>query len=344
MNQRALLALTLASLSAGATACGSVETEPEADSVTTALENDTGGYTTDDEEPAFGAEAELDRAALEPTTPITDPMNSDADLVAMRGRPGAMTAHVSIVWGELPPDRTADRAHDWTGSFAVNRGGLVVRRTIGFEDRTDHVLPRSDRSKVDFESVTKPWADGLVLAVIDPEPDSAEPMTLTYTGRDGVSIRLALRDLVAGPVSTPVGDDGKRMVAVLIRDRDACDHGSLRGRWRPLRDNVGMFLGQALAADGTPIGHVRGIYGTRRNGQQVFFGKIIDLEGRFRGILAGRYGDGRFAGRWLTRNGDAGRVQGAYREGRPGDAVGGHFVARWAETTCAGDLPEPPAP
>jgi hypothetical protein len=85
---------------------------------------------------------------------------------------------------------------------------------------------------------------------------------------------------------------------------------------------------------------MRGIYGVRSTGERVFFGKYINLEGKFRGIYAGRYGDGHFAGRWLHRSGDKGALGGLYRETIPGPEVGGHFLGRWAETTC--DVPVDP--
>jgi hypothetical protein len=71
----------------------------------------------------------------------------------------------------------------------------------------------------------------------------------------------------------------------------------------------------------------------------VFFGKYINREGQFRGIFAGHYRDGRYLGRWMTRAGEHGRLGGQYRESLPGPEVGGAFMGRWAETSCAGDFP-----
>jgi hypothetical protein len=77
---------------------------------------------------------------------------------------------------------------------------------------------------------------------------------------------------------------------------------------------------------------VRGLFGVRASGEQVFFGKYIDLDGHFRGLFAGRYGDGRFAGKWIDRDlDDHGVLGGAYRETTDG---AGHFLGRWAETSC----------
>jgi hypothetical protein len=112
----------------------------------------------------------------------------------------------------------------------------------------------------------------------------------------------------------------------------------MRGRWHQLRPHLGVYVGGVANADGDLIGHVRGIYGERRNGEQVFFGKFINRDGAFTGIMAGHYRDGEFAGRWITRAGDAGRVHGMYRDGSRDGVLGGGWVARYAETRCAADL------
>ena len=82
---------------------------------------------------------------------------------------------------------------------------------------------------------------------------------------------------------------------------------------------------------------------SRQNGERVFFTKYIDRDGRFRGLFVGHHADGEFAGRWVIGTGDHGRAGGHYREGLPGPATGGAFVGRWAETSCAADLPDAPA-
>jgi hypothetical protein len=81
------------------------------------------------------------------------------------------------------------------------------------------------------------------------------------------------------------------------------------------------------------IGHVRGIYGQRQNGDDVLFGKFIDDAGHFKGILAGTYGSGSFDAKWLVASGEHGRIEGKYFDSP--DVRGGLFIARWADSTCA---------
>ena len=169
-----------------------------------------------------------------------------------------------------------------------------------------------------------------MLTIVDPSP-TAGPLVLTYTPNDGSTVRtLELRELADGPVVVDAGD-GNRIV-VSARDRDPCDHGLMRGRWHALAENHGVYVGVVANEDGERIGHVRGIWGTRKSGESVFFGKFIGADGRFRGILAGTYGEGEFQGRWIVRSGDHGQLHGVYF--RHEQLRGGAFMARWGETSC----------
>ncbi len=317
----------------------------DVESVSAGLELENGGLDTEDEAPQFDEARAFEAAALEHDVAVTDTLDADAAVVAMRERPDGLRARVAIVWGELPPDRTGDdTVHDWSGSLALNRGALVVRRRIGFEEGMDQVAPRTNRLSVEFQSVTRPFADGLVLEVLDDAPGAVEPLTLTYTTRDGtVRGSFPIVQLLAGPISVQVDAENRIVATGLRRDQDACEHGFMRGRWHALAANRGVFRGVVADADGAPIGHLRGIWGTRRSGEPVFFAKYINRGGEFRGLFTGHYADGNFRGRWLTRAGEHGRAGGHYRESLPGPEVGGGFIGRWAETSCAADL-APDAP
>jgi hypothetical protein len=334
-----LFAFAGALLASAAAGCMSSATDDDA-TAQAAIEQPNGGLTTTDEAPVFGAQDELDTAAIEPTADVADPAAQDPAVAAMDASATAAHLRVAIVWGHLPPDRTITTVTDWSGTIAVSRGALLVRHTIGFEPATDRLLPRADVRTVVFDSKTRPFADGLALAIVDPTPAAGDPLMLTYTPADGATpITFAVADLIHGPVSVDVGAGGDRMVAIALR-HDACAHGFLRGRWHSFKPDLGGFLGEVADDDGALIGHVRGIWGTRKSGERVFFGKYIALDGTFRGILAGHYEGGHFVGRWLDRGGDHGRVEGLYHAA-PGDQGAGHFLGRWAEASCAADLPDP---
>lgn len=303
----------------------------DAAAVASALEEDNGGFDTADEALQFGTPDLFASAAIESDAAVADALATDPAIVDLQATAEAHT--LVIVWGQLPADPLATDARDWSGELRLSRGALVVDRTIAFEDATDRLLPRQRRDAVAFASRTRPFVDGLVLTVLDPTPAAAEPLTLTYAAATGgATYTLDLSRLAAGPIVVDAGG-GNRIVATGVRrELDPCAAGFMRGRWHQLTPHVGAFLGGVADADGTPIGHVRGIYGERRSGAHVWFGKFIDRDGRFIGILGGEYRDGHFAGRWADRAGDRGAVHGVYFEG-PTLRAGG-WAARWAETTC----------
>jgi hypothetical protein len=323
--------LPLALLALGACVAAEDSQIPEtSEQVSSAIEKTNGGLTMNDESTMFGTPDLFELAAIEPDTAETaDAMRTEVD--AMGTQAGVRVRNVVIVWGRMPADPTATEVRDWSGRLELNRGGMMIRRRIAFEQAMgDHILPRTDRKTIDFVSHTRPAADGLVLTVADPAPGTG-PLTLTYTPADGSAARsLELRELADGPIVTDLGDGNK--IIVSARDRDACDHGFMRGRWHALNENGGVFLGVVGDENGDPIGHVRGIWGKRQNGAQVFFGKYINRDGQFRGILAGTYDEGHFDGRWIVRAGDHGQLHGVYF--RHENVKGGGFLARWGEASC----------
>jgi hypothetical protein len=332
--------LAVASFFAVAALACTSDGPPTEDEIASALELENGGLDTTDEAPMFGDEATFRDASLEADRTGTDPSVTDPEVIALRERPGVEGRRVLILWGQLPPDRMAE-PRVWDGALALNRGALIVRREVGFDGATDAVLARTVRTTVAFTSTTRPFVDGLVLEVLDPEPTAATPLVLTYTPRGGGdSLRFALRELADGPIAYDVGANGDQMVATALRveNDDACDHGFMRGRWHQVRPRLGRFLGVISDEDGATIGHVRGIWGARQNGDRVLFAKYIAVDGSFRGIFNGTWGDGAFRGRWIISTGDHGIAAGRYRESAPGDAVGGHFIGRWAETSCAAGI------
>ena len=300
--------------------------------VTSALEQENGGLTLDNELPMFGDETAFQSASIETDAVVTDTMASDPGVTTIENSTTGARHRVLIAWGRLPADPNATTGRDWSGSLTISRGALVVARRIGFEEATDHLLPRTTRETVEFQSVTRPFADGLLLRVLDPDPTQG-PLTLTYTSVDGsATYALDLSQLADGAVSIDAGD-GNRIVAAAIRDRDDCDHGFMRGRWLALRPGMGVFRGVVADANGDPAGHLRGIWGVRQNGDHVFFAKYINLDGTARGIFAGQYRDGDFRGRWIVSTGDHGIAGGHYFDAP--NVRGGFFAGRWAETSCA---------
>ena len=311
-------------------------TAEEAEEIASAVELENGGLDMNDEAPMFGDPQAFDEAALEADSAVDDPMASDAAVTAALATPDAAVYNTAVVWGQMPPDFRNRNGHEWDGTISINRGAMIVRRRVGFEHRTDAVAERSDPQSVRFRSMTLPLVDGLLLTIADPDPGSADPLTITYTSDAGQVFSASLADLVDGPQSLEVDESGNRILATAMREpADPCAHGTLRGRWHKVEDGRGRLIGVVSDAEGEPVGHVRGVYGRRRSGEQVFFGKYINRDGRFQGIFGGHYRDGNFSGRWIVRASlEHGDLAGMYRETIEGPETGGLFIGRWAETSC----------
>lgn len=308
----------------------------EAEQISGALEEDNGGLTTTDESPMFG---EASAYALEelpdPESAIADETESQPTVVDMMKLPAAKKYEAVLLWGQIPANLGNKMPHNWSGSIHVSRGAVIVRRTIRFEDKTDQLLPRTDPQSVEFTSVTLPANDGMRLTIVDPTPNAPEPLTVSYEGKDGVSFSAPLADLLSGPKSEDVDAAGNRFVGIAIDTPvDVCQHGFLGGHWRRVLGERGRLRGAVTDASGDVVGHMKGIWGQRKNGEHVFFGKYIDADGHFKGIFAGKYADGEYEGKWVV-GGDAGKLGGRYfaNDAAPG-RIAGFYVGRYAETSC----------
>ncbi len=336
----AFLSSALACAAVGCT--GNVPADDgEVAAISAALEQQNGGLTMTDEAPAFNDAASFAAADLpEPEQAFSDAMEASAPVKADLGTPGMSVVRVAMLWGQIPANPENQKVVDWSGTISINRGALLVRRVIRFEDKTDKLLPRTDKQSVSFTSMTRPANDGLRLDIIDPTPakEASEPLTLSYENKSGKVFTVAVAALEDGPKTKVIDDAGDRVVAMAApKIAIDCEHGTLGGKWHALKDGpkgVGKMIGVVRNDDGDPIGHIKGIYGHKKNGEEVFFGKYIDLAGHFKGIYGGHYDGGRFEGHWLVKDGDHGGLGGEYIEDVPGPAVGGHYLGRWAEAKC----------
>ena len=139
-----------------------------------------GGLTASDEQEAFADEALLAMSLAGEGEEIADPVADDPAVREMLRRgemapdPADTTrprfTFVHLRWGMLrdmmdtlavePPCEVTD----WTGSFHVDRGVLLVRRVIRFERPLDHIIfPRLDPMTVGVVSHTACGFDGVVL-------------------------------------------------------------------------------------------------------------------------------------------------------------------------------------
>jgi len=320
-------------------ALGCQDTMDDFDSaeVESALEKENGGYDMENEKKEFGTE-QLFTAAEEgeEESEVSDAIEDTDEVREMRDRPDAALFHTTIMWGQFPSNFELETPRTWDGTLSVNRGAIVVRSVIRFEGESDELIPRDDRKVVAFRSTTLPHRDGLRVTIIDPTPQSDEPLTLSYTDRDGnVVLSTAVRNLVEARKSVVVDDLNNRIVALSIPEPgDLCQSGFIGGKWHKITERFGIFVGKVKNSRGVTAGHMRGIYGQRLNGNKVFFGKYINLEGEFKGIFRGTYSEGHFSGKWINRNGEVGVLGGQYRQSDRVSGLGGHYLGRWMETSC----------
>ena len=334
LKSKSTLTFALAFATTAGACMSSDSAQPTPAQVTSDLAQPNGGFTTADEQPEFGESAAFDALDLEADAAVTDSMSADPSVSAITASATLDAHRIMVVWGKLPADPGSTVSRDWSGQFQISTGALLVGHTVGFEPATDHLLPRSNAQTVPFDSVTRPYIDGLVLRVLEPDPSTSSSVSLTYTansawasGGTPATFTFDLAALEAGPVKIDAGD-GFVMVAVELTER-SCNQGFMRGRWEALAPNLGVYRGIVTDEVGLPVGHVKGIYGAG----DLLFGKFIDHQGHFVGLIDGTYGSGDLSAKWIDRSGDRGAIAGEYFESS--SETGGGFFARYSEAGCA---------
>lgn len=330
-----------------------------------------GGLTATDEYVAFGDEGLKAMLLAEDQEAVDDPLATDPEVLEMeeQSRNQERRQHrklpdftyLRLRWGMLrgPDDTTAvDRpcdVTDWSGTFRIDRGVVVVKRMIRFEYPQDHVVfPHLDRHTVAFVSKTRCGLDGLVIQIIEPAlKDTTEviPPNKLYIDTPSYKAEFLVSDLADMDEVFEVDDVGNKfqITGFTLQDIELCPKGFLSGRYRHARPDttigseqgqrLGSYSGAWVKLDGRIHGFLRGGYGIDEEGQRIFVGKFIDRQGRFKGLIrggwepAGDEGDfGEFRGQWVNRNGQAeGLLRGKAHpvEGYPG----GFFEGRWT-TLC----------
>jgi hypothetical protein len=291
-------------------------------------------------------EAEADPAETPPADDtVGNNAQSDADAststaedpsVAPARRPAVYA--IAMSWGRQVIDTTAENGTIWNPTISSDCGVLAVKRLVKMEKNEGVVRPRSSPQAVSFRSATKPSHDGaiLVLAIQPADLPCAETGALRFESP-------ALAEPLEVPLDGGMADlllrhslgDGNNVVAVGHKIEPpragACVKGRAVGRWTHAIDgtgdvsaDLGRFYGRVLSPTGELRGHIKGLYGTPTEGpfagKRVLYGKYINTEGVFVGILAGRYGDGKMGGGW--------HLHPVFHP----PALLGHFVGQYAST------------
>lgn len=334
-----------------------------------------GGLTVSDENEAFDDETLQAMVYAEDGEEYNDATADDPEVQQLEDqgtRPGDPNdptrprfTFLRLRWGMVsgPADslnipETPCDVVDWSGAIHADRGIVLVRRVIRFENPIDHLTPRLDRKTVSFVSHTACHYDGLLLEIIerpeDSDPEITEPNKLhitagPYTGVYEVADLAGLNEVIE------VGPEGNLMQlnGFTLSDIAYCPKGFLAGRFRHLTEEdeelvlgeedpgiqVGRMAGVYMDLTGRISGFMRGGYGFDADGNRVFFAKYIGRHGGFRGLMGGTWEPAEdernlstFEGRWVTASGQAEGLFGGVAHGVEGHP-GGFFEGRWT-TIC----------
>jgi hypothetical protein len=284
------------------------------------LEEEFGGYRPTDEAPGFGDPGMLQEFGEDEE--VADLLQNDPQLAEDIGNSLVEVYFLRITWGNLQWDTTSTTLLDWSGSAQIDKGTLVLLRTIRFE-RGDYIhRPRPDRQTLEWTSYTRPHFDGIYVAiVVRPDDTTSAEGTLTFSTAP-FSRTFAFSELDSINVVYSVDDQGNEIAFVGHKKQLVpCGNGFLEGRWIRTQRHQGVVKGRWINRDGSLAGHFQGHWGKRNNGRQMFFGKCIGPNGEFKWLIRARWeyshshgeDGGSFMGEWFDRNGQ--------RKG----VVGGHF-------------------
>ncbi len=304
------------------------------------LNDPYGGFNLADEAPAFDDPLIAKEFSGAEETSYDDPMTTNDSVVNMES-PDRGRLFLRITWGNLERDSTIDFATDFSGSLMVDRGAVLLKRLIRF-DKGDRIIPRTRPNILEWISHTGPAFDGILVRVFPMPSTSAmhaanDTMRIVTFSTGPLTESFTLEELKDIHKVFPVDDAGNAVSfdAVYIMPH-ACPHGFLGGIWKNNPDTAGgFFRGKWISHNGALLGHMKGFYGVNKNGENVFFGKYIDLSGRFRGILRGHYGrlnadgPGVFSGIWMDSNlRICGGIMGIWKTSNKIDG-GGFFRGMW---------------
>ncbi len=269
------------------------------------LDSPTGGLSTSDEAPAFGEPDMF--AAFSTEASFDDPIEKCGRADSLEAR-GARFFEFRAIWGRLADvndTNAVDRCPlDWSGTLHLEGGVIVIQKTIAFE--ADDSISRVDSSTISWVSHTGPHVDGIQVRLIVPSDSSfcggCVPTLELSTGPYSRTFTMA--ELLALDLVSPVDTCGNAISITSVLVPPGCPHGQLMGAWKMTdidsltsADSLenggvvhGVFRGIWVGKGGRIGGHLRGVFGLNAAGEPVFFGKYIDLTGRFMGILRGKGG------------------------------------------------------
>ncbi len=323
-----------------------------------AIADEFDGFQPTDEAPAFG---DTYLASLGEDSVYIDPLENDHVVTACVNNKQSGVYALQIIWGRMVFDTTLDSAAiadidpiDWSGSLSIDDGAMLLRRLIRFEPATDSILPRTDRKLVEWVSQTTVHNDGIFVNLYIPPSTATVIETITFeTGP--LTQTFAISDLAKLDTILYL-DDSVNAVAFRAHKlyRNGCPKGFLEGQWGRDSTGQGIFRGRWISQNGLLAGYLKGRWGKTivdsadTTVLKVFYGKYIDVSGKFEGLIKGVYvphpwpsidancpPHGKFYGHFFDANRNIqGVLKGNYRMAPTDNSIKkGYFAGRW-KTYC----------
>jgi len=299
-----------------------------------------GGYEPTAEDPGFGDPTILAEFSDDRETYVDDPAVTDPEVLRMRNASHTDVYLLRIAWGHL--DEEGKAPLDWSGSAHVLGGALIVRKTILFEPEDYIHRPRPDRRTVEWTSYTYNHMDGVSLMILDPPmlPTGETVLnqfvieTAPFTGA------FTMEELAQIDTLITVDEEGNAIhVTGFKREPTPCHLGFMRGEWFRRGLDWGEFRGGWIDEEGRITGHLVGLWGYDADGRNVLYGKYIDTDGNFQGLIRGTFGagphgpgqepQGWMRGHWYDENEQIrGTFRAQWKEAR-GRGRAGYFRGMW---------------
>jgi hypothetical protein len=269
------------------------------------LDSPTGGFTSTDELPAFGEPDEFLSFADE--SAVEDTCEDNPGIRNMLRMRGARLYEFRAVWGRLADLGDSNATDlcplDWSGTLHLEGGVIIMEKTIAFEPEDS--ISRVDKSTISWVSHTGPYVDGIHVKLVVPARPLDSLVTPQLELSTGPFSRIfTLAELAALNLVEAVDSCGNAISITSVMTAIGCPHGQLMGGWAMTPPDTltsadstnvsgvvqGVFRGVWVGEHGRVSGYLKGIYGLNSSDERVFFGKYIDMQGHFMGILRGRFG------------------------------------------------------
>jgi hypothetical protein len=284
---------------------------------------DWGGFEPTDEKSSFAKDSSGVNHAVtaEVGQPLDDSeIEGSAEYAALVADSSRVVYTLRIEWGAFFTNIKPTSGLHADGSLVTTRGIIITDSGVRLENSSDFIIrPRTSGKEATWNSNTSSSSDGLIFKIIT-LPD-------TYYNETRVTLNMpeipynrtfVLSELRGLNVTLAVGDNGNLLsiTGFKVREPEVSD-GYMVGRWE-----TGKIIGRWTDPSSAFTGKFEGYYQTQSFYTRVFYCKLTDMNGKFKGMIRGTWCAPDYTG------GVEGWFAGVYSDEylAPVGIVGGHFV------------------